>query len=138
MTNTPSAGAYEQSIDGCSFDVLGGTLTFCVKICVDRSRGGDGFAFVIQDTDPVALGGEGQEMGYGGIANSIAVEFDTWYNHDTLDPGENHVSVHTRGSREGTSANQSYSLGHSSLCVASPFLFLSIEKTRAHLNCLCK
>lgn len=35
-------------------------------------------------------------MGYAGISNVIAVEFDTYYNPDLLDPYENHVSVQTR------------------------------------------
>lgn len=42
------------------------------------SRGGDGFAFVIQNQAPTALGHGGMELGYGGIQNSIAVEFDSW------------------------------------------------------------
>jgi hypothetical protein len=36
-------------------------------------------------------------VGYGGIPNSIAVEFDTWPNGDQGDPSTAHVSVHTRG-----------------------------------------
>ena len=56
-----------------------------------RSRGADGFAFVIQNFDPLALGKAGMEMGYGGIMNSLAVEFDTYYNYEFYDPGENHV-----------------------------------------------
>lgn len=37
-----------------------------------------------------------QDMGYAGISNVIAVEFDTYYNPDLLDPYDNHVSVQTR------------------------------------------
>ena len=76
-----------------------------------RSRGGDGFAFVIQANGQQALGGEGKAMGYGGITNSLAVEFDTYYNPELSEPYENHVSVHTRGWRERNSPSQSYSLG---------------------------
>ena len=48
-------------------------------------HGGDGFAFVIHadHNETGAIGNPGRELGYGGIANSIAVEFDTWYNPDT-------------------------------------------------------
>ena len=42
----------------------------------------DGFAFVLHDnvdkTD--AIGKPGKSIGYGGISNSIAFEFDTWWN----------------------------------------------------------
>lgn len=72
-----------------------------------KSRGGSGFAFVIQNLSPDAIGGE---LGYDGIANSIAVEFDTYYDERTSDPYENHVSVHTRG-RLPNSANHTYSIG---------------------------
>lgn len=49
------------------------------------THGGDGFAFVLQ-RDPngtSALGADGRGLGYEGIENSLAVEFDTWYNPDT-------------------------------------------------------
>ena len=48
-------------------------------------HGGDGFAFVIHRdrNETAAIGNPGRELGYGGIANSLAVEFDTWYNPDT-------------------------------------------------------
>jgi hypothetical protein len=76
-----------------------------------RSRGADGFAFVIQNFDPLALGKAGMEMGYGGIMNSIAVEFDTYYNYEFYDPFENHVSVHSRGFRFRNSGNHTYEFG---------------------------
>ena len=77
-----------------------------------RSRGADGFAFVLQANAKQALGGSGQELGYGGIVNSLAIEFDTFFNPELLEPYENHISVHTRGWRDANSANQTYSLGH--------------------------
>ena len=42
--------------------------------------GGDGFAFVIQNTSPTSLGDSGGWIGYVGVGNSIAVEFDTFNN----------------------------------------------------------
>ncbi len=82
-----------------------------------RSRGGDGFAFIIHATDssnlgPGTIGNPGLGLGYDGIPNSLAVEFDTYHNYEVLDPYENHVSVHTRGSQHPISVNHTYSLGH--------------------------
>ena len=77
-----------------------------------RSRGSDGFAMVVQNEHRLALGESGMGLGYDGIGNSIAVEFDMNFNYEILDPYENHVSIHTRGWRFPNSANHSYSLGH--------------------------
>ena len=76
-----------------------------------RSRGADGFAFVIQNQAGLAVGKGGSSMGYGGIRNSIAVEFDTMFGPDQFDPFENHISVHTRGWRDENSAHHTFSLG---------------------------
>jgi hypothetical protein len=64
-------------------------------------HGGDGFAFVIQN-DPngtFALGGNGEQMGFGGIKNSLAIAFDMFSNPgvgmDQL--GVDHVSVQSKG-----------------------------------------
>ena len=76
-----------------------------------RSRGADGFAFVIQAESPVALGAAGMQLGYGGTRNSVAIEFDTRYSYEMFDPYENHISVHSRGWRNRNSANHTYSFG---------------------------
>ena len=68
-------------------------------------------AFVIQTEKPNALGGMGKHLGYGGINNSLAVEFDTYHNYQEVDPYENHVSIHTRGWRHPNNASHMYSLG---------------------------
>ena len=60
-------------------------------------RGGDGFALVLHTEGPAALGGAGAGLGYAGLANGIALEFDTWADADVADPGDNHVAVITRG-----------------------------------------
>jgi hypothetical protein len=41
----------------------------------------DGFAFVVQNAGPTAVGGAGGWLGYGGIKNSVAIKFDL-YNND--------------------------------------------------------
>ena len=42
--------------------------------------GGDGFAFVLHRdaAGAEAVGSDGRGLGYAGIANSLAIEFDTW------------------------------------------------------------
>lgn len=61
-----------------------------------RSRGADGFAFVIQNTSPTALGLAGSGLGYEGIHNSLAIEIDTFYNYENVDFYENHIGVMTK------------------------------------------
>ena len=81
-------------------------------------HGGDGFAFVIHrdENDTEALGSTGAGMGYDGIRNSLAVEFDTWFNPTSnattggSDLVGDHISVHSRGGKPN-SASESFSLG---------------------------
>jgi hypothetical protein len=55
----------------------------------------DGFAFVIQNSSVTALGNGNGGLGYAGIPNSLAVEFDT--HQDSWDPNANHVAVQSCG-----------------------------------------
>jgi len=58
--------------------------------------GGEGIAFVIQQDGTDAIGGSGSGMGYAGINNVVAVEFDTMYDAQTNDPStplERHISI---------------------------------------------
>jgi hypothetical protein len=84
------------------------------QLDADGNPGGDGFAFVTQNSNVSALGFAGGAQGYGGIPNSLAIEFDTW-NSSALpfginDPNGNHVSVHTRGILPNSDA-EAFSLG---------------------------
>jgi len=74
--------------------------------------GGDGFAFVIQNYSLPVVGPFAGFLGYHGIPNSLAVEFDTWWNGEPgfFDPNGNHVSVHSRGVAPN-SVSESASLG---------------------------
>jgi hypothetical protein len=90
--------------------------TFQFQITDPQNSGGDGFAFLIQNSGLTALGGGGQGIGYGnaeyyafkGIRNSVAVEFDTY--QGSYDPNGNHISVHTRGLLPN-SPDERYSIG---------------------------
>lgn len=79
-------------------------------------HGGDGFAFLIH-SDPKgtsALGGDGEDLGYGGTSNSLAIEFDTWTNVDTQGSDDvfyDHISVHS-GSVYENRADESTTLGY--------------------------
>jgi hypothetical protein len=70
--------------------------------------GGDGFAFVVQNSDGSALGSTGFYMGYE-IENSLAVEFDTFANYwwstaPAMEPNNNHVGVQSRGTAQNTAS----------------------------------
>lgn len=61
------------------------------------ARGAEGFAFIIQNQGINARGHMGPSIGYAGIRNSIAVEFDIHQNQEVHasfnDPDSNHISV---------------------------------------------
>eukprot|EP01116_Phalansterium_solitarium_P010833 TRINITY_DN2618_c0_g1_i1.p1 TRINITY_DN2618_c0_g1~~TRINITY_DN2618_c0_g1_i1.p1 ORF type:complete len:363 (-),score=11.24 TRINITY_DN2618_c0_g1_i1:45-1133(-) len=70
------------------------------------SPGGEGFAFVLQNDSSRTIGSS-SELGYGGIPNSIAFEFDTLFTPDNGDPDGNHISVHTNGHLPNSSDHRS-------------------------------
>jgi len=57
----------------------------------------DGLAFVVQNSSATALGTGSGGLGYSGIPNSLAVEFDTFAN--PWDPNANHVAVQSCGTQ---------------------------------------
>lgn len=96
----------------------GFSTTFSFRITNQASGGADGFAFVVQNAAVSAIGAGGCQIGYDPIANSVAVEFDTYTSGSCSagsvnDPNDNHVSVHTRGML-ANSAMESASIGISS------------------------
>lgn len=61
----------------------------------DSSEGGaDGLAFIIQNVSN-SLGASGAGIGYQGVTDSVAVEFDTFDN--SFDPDTNHVGIGVNG-----------------------------------------
>ena len=100
----------------CSYHVDPSIALSYHKSCA--VHGGDGFAFVIHFDDEVdtsAIGGAGYELGYGGISNSLAVEFDMWTNAISEDNSDDvfhdHISVHSAG-KAPNKADKSTSLGY--------------------------
>jgi hypothetical protein len=67
---------------------------------------GEGLTFTIQNNAANALGTGGRDLGYGGIANSLAIKFDARQNPSTADPA---------GSSTGLFLNGAVPLGGSSL-----------------------
>lgn len=96
---------FEISNPSQKCDRLDDVNTYC------RSRGADGFAFVIHNENFDALGNAGSGLGYEGINNALAVEMDTYHNFEQMDFYENHISIMTEGYRYNISANHSRSLG---------------------------
>ena len=82
----------------------------------------DGFAFVIQGVSNTTYGGGGGDIGYAEIPNSIAFEFDTYYNSENSDPTPSEslpYAAHIGIQSLGASAN---SADHSAAGLATPKL----------------
>jgi hypothetical protein len=75
--------------------------------------GADGITFVIQNSSPVTCGQAGGGMGYQGIQNGIAIEFDTYGNsvYGWNDAPANHVSIQRLDVPAPYTPNHAYSLG---------------------------
>jgi CHRD domain/Legume lectin domain len=102
-------------------------------------RGAEGFAVVLHNADgqpfPSIMLGEGRHgLGYQGIPNSLAVEFDTVmtppadFGGGKGDPNGNHVSVQSRGQLPN-SANTDFSLGFTTQTAPAVPLFTSGRHT---------
>jgi uncharacterized repeat protein (TIGR01451 family) len=82
--------------------------------------GAEGLTFTIQNSSNTATGTSPFALGYQGITNSLAVEFDTFNNGASAgDTDGNHVAVHSRG----TAANGPGTSSDSRMGIANvPFL----------------
>ena len=76
--------------------------------------GADGVAIVMKTSTAPLLGSIGEGLGYSGIPNSFAAEFDVFQNLSLGDPTFDHVGFHTNGSTNHN-ATTSYSSPASAL-----------------------
>ncbi len=80
-------------------------ISFCFKIYQNggegkSGKGGEGLALVFHNNEAFNINGNKKEgLGYEGIPNSVAIEFDV---QNTEDMGEQHVSIQTRGIQENS------------------------------------
>ena len=86
-----SAGAWYQHK---AFLEAGFSTAFSFQI---PSGTREGFAFVIQNNPVPGLGAGAKGLGYEGIYNSVAVEFDVRRDSDHVDLPTGHISVQTHG-----------------------------------------
>jgi LPXTG-motif cell wall-anchored protein len=94
---------YKQKVSVANDKSFSSFFTFQIKSSGSRA---DGIVFVL-DTNTNSIGLTGAAIGYGGIQNSIGIEFDTYKNTgtDTLtnttnmnDPDNNHIGINVNGS----------------------------------------
>ena len=71
-------------------------LIFDTNFGADDS-GADGMAFVLKTTPDIEVGLAGQGLGYGGINNSLIVEFDTFDNGFNGDGIQDHIAIMSNG-----------------------------------------
>jgi hypothetical protein len=93
-----TAGGYEQSGSAWSPNKINISESFesTFKVYLHHGQpGADGIAFLVQAEGPYALGGWGGGLGYRGIHQSVAIEFDTFQN--STDPSSNHLAVAVNG-----------------------------------------
>ncbi len=69
----------------------------------ESQEGADGIAFVIHNNaSATGLGTHGGGIGYEGVPNCIAIEFDNWRNDEYNEPNDNHIAIHTLGAAPNT------------------------------------
>lgn len=105
---TPAAGSQSGAAYSTTPVTLGGGNTFSTTFQFQFTNAGgidpaDGITFVLTKS-PTGLGINGGGLGYQGVANSVAIEFDTYNNG--LD--SNHVAVDTNGSLQNYAAANPY------------------------------
>lgn len=101
MRVTPTAFFNSGSVFSTSPITFGPSYGFSTRFTFNfndtRGGGADGMVFVIQPKGN-SVGGSGGGIGYGGITNSLGVEFDN-FNNIPIDGGShNHIGINLNGS----------------------------------------
>ena len=85
------------------------TQTIMYEQCAHTAA--DGIALVLRGGEaPAALGRGGGQLGYGGLRNALAIEFDTWSNEDMEDVPFNHVAIQAGGPEGAVGAHSEQTL----------------------------
>ena len=113
------------------------TFQFKLSTATGGSDGSDGFAFVIQNSSPTELRLGGGGLGYEGMPNSVAIEFDTWLNNGVgdpyNDPSQSHIGVHTNGTGPN-GANEAFRVGSYYDTTTSGFILDNAQVHTARLS----
>lgn len=124
---TPNSPDQTGSVFLKSLVNLSKGFRICFRFMVGKGNGADGFALVFQASGSNAIGEGGCGLGYSGIENSVALEFDTYRSEDRCaDPDDNHLSLQVGKLREdksygNVSSHHSHSLAWTSSHHLPPF-----------------
>jgi hypothetical protein len=129
---TPAAGGQSGAAYSSTALTLGANATFSTQFQFRFTNPGgadpaDGITFVLA-ASPNGLGGSGYGMGYVGVGNSIAIEFDTYNNGNPGSLGffaaepnsSNHVSIDQNGILTNTAAANVYGNGSCGFSPGTP------------------
>lgn len=108
---TPAAGGQSGAGYSTTAITLGASATFSTTFQFRFTNPGgiapaDGITFVLA-ANPTGLGIGGGGIGYQGVPNSVAIEFDT-FNNGGVDLSSNHVAVDTSGVLTNTATANPY------------------------------
>ena len=108
---TPAAGGQSGAGYSTTAITLGASATFSTTFQFQFTNPGgidpaDGITFVLA-ANPSGLGVGGGGLGYQGVPNSVAVEFDT-FNNGGADISSNHVAIDVNGVLTNTAAANPY------------------------------
>jgi len=110
---TPSAGGQAGAAYSTTPITLGTNATFSTKFQFRFTQPGgidpaDGITFVLA-ASPSGLGTGGGGIGYGGVNNSVAIEFDSYNNGFYDGNSDNHIAIDENGHiSDGSSSSDQY------------------------------
>ncbi len=109
---TPASGSQSGAAYSTSAFTLGPSDTFSTRFQFRFTNAGgidpaDGITSVLA-ASPTGLGGVGGAIGYQGVTNSMAIEFDTYNNGASDGNSDNHVAIDTGGTLTDTALTNVY------------------------------